>query len=843
MIRDATEEPARPGTEAEGQGAEPAAPEAEPRIWRASETLPPRVRRLRDEYFSFGERAYFRNEVIPYTTGTSWDSVWSPHNWGVVPEVYPFMPAFESSLLALAKGIELPEGFWAEPLVVRRALFFREILRRHLPVKILEGELIVGSHFNTALSRSHTRAEAKRFRRATRKWLGEAKLLNELGVGNCGAIPGHLIPDYPRVLKEGFRGIHRRLGGLLAEASVTRKDLLRAMIICCDAVRDFARRYAEEAERLADEAESAEDARTPEGAASDGGARSAASTEAAPERVGELRQIARICRRVPWEPAETFWEAVQAVWFTHMLVMAAESYPGAGLSHGRFDQYMFPYYRADMAGGRITRERALEILQCYWIKHNYAYDYQGRIGSNQGINSGFGQLMTLGGLGPDGEDRSNELTWLLLDVIEAMNLLEPKPNVRLHRKTPDDLLMRVCGMVAGSQGAPFLLNFDENAMKGLAWQGLPEEEIWDYAPVGCLENTLQGCDRSGTVDANLNLAKAVELALNDGRDLATGTQIGPRTGDPVRFPDFDAFLSAYKSQLAAIMDRLMECTDRADALRAAFEPTPYLSLLVKGCAESGKDVTQGGARHGYLTVEGIALATAVDSLAAVKKLVFQERRVAMAELLDALKGNFEGKEPLRQLLLNKAPKYGRDDDGADEIAREVSRFWTEYVFGRRSPATGRRYRGGYLSWNYWISYAPSTAATPDGRRRGGFLSNGICPTNGADREGPTAMTRSVGKLDLETAPNGASHTLSLSPVLLRDEEHLRKLAAFLRAYGEEGGTAIQINLVDADTLKRARKEPERYRNLLVRVTGYNAYFVTLGAEIQREIIAREAGRL
>ena len=525
-----------------------------------------------------------------------------------------------------------------------------------------------------------------------------------------------------------------------------------------------------------------------------------------------------------------------------MLVMAAESYPGPGLSPGRVDQYLYPYYQADLASGRLDRQQARELLQCYWIKHNYAYDYQGRIG-NQGINSGFGQLITLGGTNPDGSDASNDLTWLMLDVIEEMNLLEPKPNVRLHEKTPEDLLRRVAGLIAGTQGSPFLLNFDEASMRGLAWQGLPEEQLWDYAPVGCLENTLQGCDRSGTVDVNLNLAKAVELTLNDGLDMSTGQRLGPRTGDPRAFPDFPSFLAAFKGQLKALLEQLIECNNQADALRAGFEPTPYLSVLVDGCAESGRDVTAGGARHNYITVEGVALATAVDSLVAVKHLVYDERRLTMDELLAAIRANFEGHEELRQTLANRAPKFGMDDPEADGLGREVSRFWTEEAFRHVSPATGRRYRGGYLSWNYWIGYAPLTAATPDGRRRGTFLSNGVCPVNGVDREGPTAAIQSVGHLGLETAPNGASHTLNLSPSLLRDEEHVAKLAALLRAYCRVGGTALQVNVIDPDTLRAAQADPETYRNLLVRVTGYNAYFVTLGREIQDEIIAREAGRV
>jgi len=787
-------------------------------IWSPSPSLSPRVRRLREEFFSFAARDYFRNEVRPYGSGTPWDQVWSPYNWGVVPEMYPMFDAVSDSLLAAAEAVPLPAGFWDEPLVVRRALFFREVVERCLPVKILEGELIVGSYFNTALSKAHTRAEARTWQQGVRRWREKAGRLNDNGVGNCGAIPGHLIPNYPKVLRLGFRRIAAELEEMrVREPDATKREFLRALIICCEAAVALAGRYADEAERLARE-----------------------ETDRA--RRLELEEIARICRRVPGEPATTFQEALQSLWFAHMLVMVAESYPGPGLSPGRIDQYLYPYYQADMASGCLDRQQAQELLQCLWIKHNYAYDYQGRIG-NQGINSGFGQLITLGGINAGGSDASNDLTWLMLDVIEEMNLLEPKPNVRLHEKTPEELLRRVAGLIARAQGSPFLLNFDEASIRGLAWQGLPEDQLWDYAPVGCLENTLQGCDRSGTVDVNLNLAKAVELTLNDGVDMATGRRLGPRTGDPSAFPDFPSFLAAFKQQLASLLDQLIDCNNQADALRSGFEPTPYLSVLVDGCAESGRDVTAGGARHNYITVEGIALATAVDSLLAVKHLVYNERRVTMDELLAAIRANFDGHEELRQILMNRAPKFGRDDPEADDLGREVSRFWTEEAFRRVSPATGRRYRGGYLSWNYWIGYAPLTAATPDGRRRGTFLSNGVCPVNGADREGPTAAIQSVGRLGLETAPNGASHTLNLSPSLLRDEEHVAKLAALLRAYCRVGGTALQVNVLDSETLRAAQADPEAYRNLLVRVTGYNAYFVTLGREIQDEIIAREAGRI
>jgi formate C-acetyltransferase len=787
-------------------------------LWSASGTLSPRIQRLREQFFSFYERDY-RNEVRAYTTGTPWDTVYSIWSWTNVPEMEQFFPGARSYLLAAAKAVELPPGFWDEPLVVRQAIFFREVLRSHLPAQILQGELVVGSHYSTALSRCLKKDEARTRDRQEQAFFKEWQVLHNTGVGNCGAVPGHLVPDYPKALRMGWKGIQEEALAVQSDPGSTaeQRELARAVAICADAVRLVAERYAAEADRLAE-------------------------VERDDARRAELLDIGRICRKVPWQPAETFSEALQSLWTTHMLLMAAESYPGPGVSPGRVDQYLFPYYQADLDAGRLTREQAKEWLQRWWIKHNYVYDYQGWVGTNQGINSSFGQLITLGGMDAEGNDAANDLTFLMLDVIEEMNLLEPKPNVRIHARTSDRLLNRLVDMLAQAQGSPFLINFDEKAMAALRWAGLPEERLWDYTPVGCLENTLPGCDRSGTVDINLNLAKAVELALNNGRDTITGRQIGPKTGDPRSFASFEVLFAAFKAQLNHLLGWMIRVNNMADAGRARWEPVPYMSGLVGGCLESGKDSNAGGARHNFLTVEGIALATAADSLAAVKKLVFEKQQVKMEQLLTALAANFEGYENLRQTLLNKAPKYGNDDRYADEIAAQVSRFWTEEAFQHVS-LTGKRYRGGYLSWNYWVAYAPTTAATPDGRRRGQFLSNAVCPVNGADRFGPTAVIKSVGALGLETVPNGASHTMSFSPSLLRHSEQRAKLAALLRAYGKVGGTCLQVNVIGADTLREAQKHPQEYHNLLVRVTGYNAYFVGLGKEIQDEIIARESHAL
>jgi formate C-acetyltransferase len=342
----------------------------------------------------------------------------------------------------------------------------------------------------------------------------------------------------------------------------------------------------------------------------------------------------------------------------------------------------------------MDREFGKEILKCFWIHANTVYDAMIRIG-NQGITSGYGQLITLAGVGPGGRDMTNDLTYAMLEVIDDMSpLLEPKPNVRLHRGAPEALLNKVVDMISASQGAPFLLNFDERSMAGMMREArkagvthlINENNVHDYAPVGCLENTMQGNDRSGTVDNNLNLLKAVELALNNGKDFhlfvdpITGKsekikQDGPKTGDAVAFATWEQFWKSYAEQTRCMIKRCAELYEKSESLRARFCPTPYLSCLVNGCAEKGLDITEGGAELSFTTLEAIAFATTVDSLLAVKHLVFDKKECAIAELIDALMANWKGYEKLQAQARFKAPKYGRDDDEADAMAKAVMDLW------------------------------------------------------------------------------------------------------------------------------------------------------------------------
>ena len=814
--------------------------------------LSPRIQWLRDYYFQGAERAW-NNEFVAWTTGTSWDVQFNETNFYIVPETYALLQTLRGSYRQAARKIDLDPDFWSWSIVERRAWFVREVMVAYMPKEILPGDLIAGGRFNIQTSLCLNAKEQKEYDEAVLGKNGsrtKMKWFHDHGYGNAGATSGHLIPDHERLLKMGWKGIYADLevkyGALRDSDKVgAAGDQLRAMMTAATMARDLAVKY--------------------KGVCID-----LAASEGNPPRRQELLQMAQNLEWVPWEPARTFWEAVQALWINHMLIMSDENYPGPGTSFGRIDQYLLPHWEYSLSHG-MDREFGKEILKCFWVHCNTVYDAMIRNG-NQGITSGFGQLITLSGMGANNEDLTNDLTYAFLAVIDEMSpILEPKPNVRLHRNSPDELLDKLVNMISSSQGSPFLLNFDERSMAGMMLEAkraglshlINESNVHDYAPVGCLENTMVGNDRSGTVDNNLNLLKAVELALTGGKDLVpffnpmTGKeepiqQDGPETGDATQFSTWDEFYAAYVKQTEYIIAKCAGVYEASESIRAKFFPTPYLSCLVRGCAEKGRDINRGGAEINLTTLETVTYATTVDSLLAIKYLVFDKQKSTMAELIEALKHNWQGYEVLQALAKNKAPKYGRDDDQADEMAKKVMDLWCDITWKHRTVSTDRQFRPGMLSWNYWAGDGFVMAASADGRPKGQFLSNAICPSNGADIKGPTSNANSVGKvlggkaLDgngdwqeyFNCLPNGASHTITFNPSIIKDPEHREKFKAFLRGYCENGGSALQINMLDPEMLRDAQKNPADYRHLLVRITGYNAYFTAVGRELQDEVIQR-----
>ena len=819
---------------------------------KEASNLSPRVKWLRDYFFEGTERKW-NNELISFSSGTEWDIVHEESHFYVAPEMYGLIQLGSVCLKQMSRKVGLPSSFWEKSLPERRAWFVDEVMVNYMPQELLPGDLIAGARFlimaSKCLDKKQTKDRSKAFsgKNGMRSVLLE---YHDRGYGNFGSISGHIIPGYENVLKTGFKAIYEDLKDRYCQLSDKDKKgkkggQLRAMMTAAKMPKRVAEKYADLCQKLADK-------------------------EADTNRKTELREMEKNLRRVPWEGARNFWEAVQSLWITHMLVMSDEGYTGAGLSFGRVDQYLLPFWRKSINNG-MDREFGKEILGCFFMHCNSVYDAMMKTGNNQGITSSFGQIINLSGMGKDGKDMTNELTYVFLEVIDEMNpILEPKPNVRLHKNSPDELLDKLIDMVSSCQGAPFILNFDERAMAGLMREAkmsgmqhlINEDTVYDYGTVGCIENTMIGNDRSNTVDNNVNLLKGVELALNDGKDLipyynATGKaypikQEGPKTGDPRNFNTFEEFFAAFEQQIKAIIRKFVGFYTVTENARAKYGPTPYLSCLVKGCAESAKDITEGGAELKYVTLEGGTFATTVDSILAIKYLVYDKKECTMDALIKALQDNWKGHEILQAKALNKAPKYGRDDDEADALGKRIMDVWADEVWKYKVESTGVQYRGGMLSWNYWIADSCILAASADGREKGKFLSNAICPSNGADINGPTSNANSVGKVlggktadygdykgYLNSLPNGASHTITFNPSLLRDDEHRSKFKTFLKGYAENGGTALQINMIDPDMLRDAQKHPENYRHLLVRVTGYSAYFATIGREIQNEIIARE----
>lgn len=808
---------------------------------------------LRKFYF-LGNKRLWKNEYSPYTSGIENDRIWSEGDYYIVPEVYGFIGLngkglFCLSLDLMAENVELPPSFWDLSLPERRSTFFKTVILDYLPQEIIsDNDLLAGGRFNTLLSKCLTEAELKIHEKLNIKNRHMVLHFHQEGFGNVGATGGHIIPDYKTVVEKGFEFLYTK--ALNTYNTLSEKDKkgpkgaeLRAMMISCEVPKQLALKYREECLELAKIAKSE-------------------------SRKQELLQMADNLAVVPWKPAQTFWQAMQSLWMTHMLVIAEESYPGPGTSFGRLDQYIWPYYERDVLLDKtISRNFAKDIFSAFIFHCNTAYDAQIKVG-NQGITAGFGQLMTLSGMGSQGEDLTNEFTYTILEVFdEWAPILEPKPNIRIHQNTPERLMDIIVDMITRAQGAPFILNFDERSIAGMIAEGIPESEAWDYGCVGCLENTMCGNDRSGTVNCNPNLSKSIELTLWNGKNqpkfkrimgndmfkqAKPKTQFGPKTGNPEEFQTWEEFFTAWKQQIAYIIKYTVNTYNVLEETRAKYYPTPYVSLLVDDCIEKATDVRCGPPKHAFITIEGVGFATTVDSLLAIKHLVYDEKKYSIAEIKEALGHNFQGSRKyaiMQALMKNKIVKYGNDKAEADKLALDVMKIWTEECWKYQTP-TNYQFRPGMLSWNYWAGEdAAFTPATPDGRLEGTFLSNAICPNNGADKNGPTSVTNSVGiaiggkdseNHHINLLPNGASHTITFNPSLLRDTEHKEKFKSYLRGYIENGGTALQINILDSEMLKDAQKHPENYGNLLVRVTGYNAYFTSIGKELQDEIIARES---
>ncbi len=551
-------------------------------------------------------------------------------------------------------------------------------------------------------------------------------------------------------------------------------------------------------------------------------------------RKAEILELSRICNKVPYEAPETFHEALQHYWFMHLGVIT-EVNPWDSFNPGRLDQHLYPFYKNDIKAGRIDKERARELLQAFWIKFNN-HPAPPKVGITALESNTYTDfcLINLGGLNPDGEDAVNELSYIILDVIEEMRILQPGSMVQVSKGNPDEFLQRAIKVIKTGFGQPSIFNTDA-IIQELLRHGKDLVDARNGGASGCVESGAFGTE-CYFLTGYFNLMKILELTLHNGWDPRLKRQVGPETGYPDLFKTFDDFLNAFKKQLEYFINIKIEGNNTIEKTFSDFIPVPFLSLLIEDCIKNAKDYNDGGARYNTSYIQGVGLGSVTDALAAINHQVYVEGNLSFSELLNALEDDFRNHSTLQHELIYNTPKYGNDDDKVDYLASKVFEIFLDAVDGRTS------YRGGI----YRINMLPTTShvyfgsvvgATPDGRNAGQPLSEGISPFQGVDMKGPTAVLKSASKIDhLKTG--GTLLNQKFAPSFFKNEDSIIKLGALVRSYFKMNGHHIQFNVVDADTLRDAQRYPEKYKDLIVRVAGYSDYFNDLGEDLQNEIIRR-----
>ena len=627
--------------------------------------------------------------------------------------------------------------------------------------------------------------------------------------------PGHTVADGKIYLK-GLRDLQAEIDEALTALdfandpeALPRRDQLTAMRIAADANMMFAERHAAKAREMA-----------------------AACSE--PQRRAELEQIADVCDRVPAEAPRTFREALQSYWFHHLAVVT-ELNGWDSFNPGHLDQHLEPFYTRELASGDLDREGARELLECFWVKFNNhpAPPKVGVTAQESGTYTDFANI-NLAGLKVDGADGVNEVSYLLLEIIDDMHILQPSNNVQLSRQTPDRFVREAAKVIRQGYGFPSVFNADA-VVEEMLRQGKSVEDAREGGCSGCVETGAFGKE-AYVLTGYFNLVKILELALHDGFDPRTQKQIGPHTGDPRGFADFDQLLAAWRAQLEHFIEIKLRGNAIFERMYAENAPAPYLSLLIDDCIARGKDYNAGGARYNTSYIQGVGTGTLTDSLSAIKTLVFEQQETTLDALLDAANADFTEAEPLRQRLLNRTPKYGNDDDRADALMRQCFDAFFGAVDGRPNG------RGGTVHINMLpttchVYFGSVVGATPDGRRAHTPLSEGISPVQGADRKGPTAVLQSAAKMDhLKTG--GTLLNVKFTPQVLAGEAGIDHMVSLMRGYFRQDAHHLQFNVVTADTLREAQEDPDAHRHLIVRVAGYSDYFCDLSVELQDEIIAR-----
>jgi formate C-acetyltransferase len=627
--------------------------------------------------------------------------------------------------------------------------------------------------------------------------------------------PGHTVLD-DKIYRKGMLDFKREIARALAALdflndpeAYDKQEELKAMEISCDAVILFARRHADLAAQRAGE-------------------------ESDPARKAELVKIAEVCSHVPAHAPRDFHEALQYYWFCHLAVIT-ELNGWDAFNPGHLDQHLLPFYNQGLAGGTLTREKARELLEAFFVKFNNhpAPPKVGVTAAESGTYTDFANI-NIGGLLPDGSEGSNEVSHLLLDIVDEMHLLQPSSNIQLSRKSPDVFLRHALKVIRQGYGFPSVFNADAVVQEQLR-QGKTLEDARAGGCSGCVEVGAFGKE-AYILTGYFNLVKVLELTLHNGIDPLTKKKLGIETGEPDSFASFDDLFEAFQKQLHNFVEIKIRGNRIIERMYATLMPAPFLSVIIDDCIRQGRDYNAGGARYNNTFIQLVGIGSITDSFSAVRQMVFDEKTMTLGEMVKALDADFAGREPLRQRLVNRTRKYGNDDDYADELMVRTFKTCFEEIDGRPDNRGGR-YRVEMLPTTCHVYFGSVTGAMPDGRKAGLPLSEGISPVQGADRRGPTAVTRSAAKMDhLKTG--GTLLNMKFTPSLVAGEDGIDKWANLVRSYFKMDGHHMQFNVVRAETLRKAQADPESYRDLIVRVAGYSDYFCDLSTELQEEIITR-----
>ena len=733
-----------------------------------------------------------------------------------------------------------------EPSVTRQAKALRDILRE-MPIYIRDGELLVGSRssrlgWKTAYPEYSLSLDAQWPPEVREYWEGKtigdlsSKLhpeivkLTDKELAACYVTGtntgfGHMIADYGKAVGRGLRAVIRDAQAG-EERAATRgdaagRDFCKAAAIACEAVIEWAHRYAALAEKLA-EGESGS------GRMADGDSDVGRKADGEPgsARKAELLRIAEICRRVPEFPARNFHEALQSFWFVHMALHIEQK--GWSISAGRFDQYIFPYYERDIKNG-ARKEALFELLLNLWVKFMENVDSAVKMTTFQNL--------TLGGRDGAGRDMSNGLSRLCLDATLATGFNQPALSVRWHGGMDAGFRDHIIRVIASGLGMPALFN-DELIVRALEYNGISHADALDFGIVGCVEASVSGKMQGMTAGGHVNIAKALELALFNGRSLITGNPLGVETGDASRFESFEELFEAYSKQSRWLSGVNIAAAQIAGDVQKILGHCPFCSALMDDCIANGRDMVEGGTRYSLSGVAIVGATNAADGLAAIKEFVYDEKRYAIGEVIEALRNNFEGREDMRLAFFNRPRRFGNDAEPYDALANRAYSVHAEFCSSHPDP------RGGHYTCGIWpvnghVHSGYFTGASPDGRLSGAPLVDGVGACQGADRNGPTALLKSVARLNnVEHWAAGNTCNIKFSRSSVSGRPGMQKLAALVDTFMTLGGQELQINVVDRETLRAAQENPAEYSNLVVRVAGYSAYFTTLSRDVQNEIISR-----